>query len=161
LVLQEHVGTVETGQRKSVSTGGAGLVARVEGMSVPLTWRAHGCLLRGGARGLVIVAAAAAAPLLLLLVVAVLVVKDQEKMCLLHPIVLVLLITMLLLLLFWILALVSRVSTYVFPSPSLFLIYLFSDLWILATIRTSVLESCFPKVKYLFICSSFNLFVWL
>jgi hypothetical protein len=49
--------------------------------------------------------------------------------------------------LFWILALVSRVSTYVFPSPSLFLIYLFSDLWILATIRTSVLESCFPRLN--------------
>ena len=37
LVQQELVGTVETGPRKSVSIGGAGLVARVESMIVPLT----------------------------------------------------------------------------------------------------------------------------
>lgn len=37
LVLHELAGTVETGQRKSVSIGGAGLVARVESMIVPLT----------------------------------------------------------------------------------------------------------------------------
>lgn len=37
LVLHELAGTVETGQRKSASIGGAGLVARVESMIVPLT----------------------------------------------------------------------------------------------------------------------------
>lgn len=70
---------VEIEPKRSASTEGVGLVARVEAMIVPLTLKARGFLRPGGEGGTLLMLVALPA-LLPVVVVVVMVIKGQERM---------------------------------------------------------------------------------